>query len=123
MELINLVNSKHLEGVDKVNIGDANGILFKLDGVSYLALEDEINGYRSCMKELQEVNFYPNNSFEPVPIFCNHKTKGEYNGKANILEIYNKSGGIILRIGTDNIDNYYPCYLENYYPENISTKE
>jgi len=41
-------------------------------------------------------------------------------GENDTLEFINsKNGEVVLEVGTDNSDDYYPCFVANFYPEKI----
>jgi hypothetical protein len=120
MELNNLVGKHYLMGVDfeNTNVGynDAQQINFVLDGKTYSATEDPEDGYRSCMKMILECQTAVKNLFYPVEVVGSMDEKGE------IIEFRSvKSGQIILRVGTDCSDNYYPWFVAQFTPENIPT--
>jgi hypothetical protein len=135
MQLSDLVGEHVLEIVPRVDIrhpipgSDANGALFTLSGKTYLIFEDESDGYRSsagpllCFEGSAYVigggSFYPDYIHEAV--LCSHVTKGEYGGQDDILEVRSKeTGEVIFRVGTDNVDDYYPSFVCEWRPEGLS---
>lgn len=113
MNLESLVGKRTFSGVDYAE----HGVLFCLDGVTYLAEEDEDDGYRSCMKELSVYSGKCRNTFPPQDVFCEYSEDGDI----DVLTIRDfKTSKTILRIGTDYTDSYYPYFVSEYKPENMS---
>lgn len=132
MELKDLVGKHKLNAVDFSEesikrwgdiFEDCQVCRFRLDGVVYLAVEDPDDGYRSAMRELNiDENAKMKNLFNAVDVVARYRTKGIYDNDSiyDILEIINAdSGAIILSVGTESIDGYYPEYVARFHPENI----
>lgn len=97
-------------------------IRFILDEKTYAAVEDPDDGYRSSLRYLHLSDAAVENQFPPVEVYARHRdrVRSEYGGSSDVLEIYNPSTGkIILEIGTDDEDDYYPGCVMGYYPENL----
>lgn len=131
MELQDLVGEHLLTGVDfgvkpkdpeRVWDDDANTITFVLDGRAYLVTESPDDGYRSFMRDIKEVaDITIANTFAPVRVVGRYKDKCTYGGAADILELIDAANGkTVLEVGTDNSDDYYPSYVANFTPENMS---
>lgn len=113
MNLESLVGKHTFSGVDYAE----HGVIFCLDGVTYLAEEDEDDGYRSCMKELSVYSGKCRNTFPPQDVFCEYS---EDEGM-DVLAIKDfKTSKTILKIGTDYTESYYPYFVSEYKPENMS---
>ncbi len=98
--------------------------LICIDGINYLMIEDLNDGYRSNMLDPEITDREIKNRFEEQEVFIQHRTDGHYSGeKSNIMEIYSMSGDLILEIGTDNIDDWYPGAVFNYIPENMEVNK
>jgi hypothetical protein len=103
---------------------NAAGCAFALDRTTYLVFEDPDDGYRSHAMELivLEKEFYsvlgqgksPEYFRPALKVTCSMKNKerGEY----NILQIHTDTGHLLFEVGTDNTDDYYPCYVAEYNP-------
>ena len=111
-----------LSGVDFMNEDVASCIRFILDGCVCIATEDPEDGYRSSMKNIA-IYDYPSmvteikNRFEPVRVVAKHD--GE---SADILFLTDKiTGKLVLEVGTQNIDDYYPYFVSEFRPENMAT--
>jgi hypothetical protein len=134
MELKDLIGLHKLSGVDMNsesikdtwgdNYEDCQVIRFVLDKKTYSAIEDPEDGYRSCMREIREDSAKVENTFAPQAVFCNYVNKGDYSENADILEFQDvKTGKTLLRVGTDNTDDYYPQFICEWIPENMSINE
>jgi hypothetical protein len=129
MELKDLVGKHFLSGVDYSLIKsteeygeDCNCIDFILDDVVYSAIEDPGDGYRSYMEDLEINRKDANvaNKFKSVEVYIIKRCNNDYKNN-DIIDIYDViTNKIVLSIGTDNIDDYYPCYIGEWSPENLS---
>jgi len=129
MELKDLVGEKMFSGIDfendKVktwgdNFEDCQCVNFVLDGKVYTAVEDPDDGYRSSMKEIKEGITQVKNIFSPVKVLARMKPDDNY-GKNDVLELINIANGkTVFEVGTDNYDDYYPCWVASFTPENLS---
>lgn len=101
---------------------DAQTISFRLDGKVYIAIEDPIDGYRSCMKGLKvSYRKLMKNTFFPIEVVGVYRERSR-NGydSAKVLElIATINGKLILEVGTEHSDDYYPCFVAHFSPENI----
>jgi hypothetical protein len=96
---------------------DASVIRFVLDGVTYVCTEDPSDGYRSSMGSLirDDAPTTPvKNTFVGVAVLGRLCTTPDN----DILEFVDSvNGNVILEVGTSNTDDYYPCFVGNFYPE------
>ena len=103
---------------------DSQIVEFVLNGFTYRATEDPDDGYRSSMSKIErfQTPFPKGNIFEGIEVSCKMRTYDEDNyGGNNILEITDKiTDKIILSIGTDNCDDYYPMFVHSWNPEDMS---
>jgi len=94
---------------------------FCLNGVVYIAVEDPDDGYRSSMKELAEGDGVAlKNTFEGVHVDCVYqdKTTGYYSQECDILRLVDaETGEVVLEVGTDRTDDYYPSFVGSFNPE------
>ncbi|HEX8106677.1 MAG TPA: hypothetical protein VF516_03065 [Kofleriaceae bacterium] len=100
---------------------DANVIRFRLDGKVYTAVEDPSDGYRSCMDKLFESTDAMRNTFAPVKVLCRINERGEYHANDTLEFIDCVTGKTVLRVGTDNSDDYYPWFVAEWMPENLAS--
>ena len=130
MELNDLVGIHTLTGVDINSVrvdtwgfGDfetTETISFTLDGVTYTAVEDPNDGYRSCMKKLF-VGGEVQNKFAPVIVKAGMKKKNKHDDDdPDILELVDAfTKEVILSVGTSYSDSYYPTFVCNFQPEKM----
>lgn len=99
---------------------DCNTISFRLDGVVYTAVEDPSDGYRSSMDKLFVDSREMNNVFPSVQVMAKRKAN---DGRTNdTLEFIDSvTGKVVLEVGTDNSDDYYPWFVSCFTPENMAT--
>lgn len=132
-QLTDLVGPRHLDAVDfdtekmKEFYGDGyedcSVCRFRLDGIVYVAIEDPSDGYRSSMRGL----ITPNNPamknvFPPVKVIGRMRTEGEFGGLDDVLELVDAfTDKVVLEVGTDNCDDYYPRFVASFHPENMAT--
>ena len=123
MKLKSLVGKHILSGIEYgvKNVNDhwntaCNYIRFCLDGVTYDAIEDLDDGYRSYLKELEVVKDMPKIKLPDCPVIC--EMLDDDNAEVLIIRdaICKKK---VISIGTDYSDDWYPCCVFNYNPENL----
>lgn len=132
MELKDLVGMHTLSGVDfdersieqwPGSFEDSQVVNFVLDGKTYTAVEDPNDGYRSSMKEIAITDFPVKNVFPGIAVFCVMHPDGNYN-KNDVLDVYDaKNGKLVLAIGTEDWDDYYPTFKAEFTPENMSIND
>ena len=94
----------------------ANAINFVLDGITYTAIEDDNDGYRSAMQQIYVSRFKVTNKFKPVKVVG--MMRPAYG--CDILDLVDiQTGKIVLSVGTDHSDNYYPSFVYEWKPENL----
>jgi hypothetical protein len=131
-ELIELAGRHVLDGVDFSNESiptyegsdyteDSQVCRFRLNGNVFVAMEDPGDGYRSSMRDIRSLGQgVLDNMFPPVEVFALHR-KERNRDQCDILEIYDiATGKIVLEIGTDATDDYYPSFVASFHPENMS---
>ena len=92
---------------------NGNGI-FVLDGVTYEAVEDPDDGYRSYLDEVKVAE--PIAALYNVPVLV---VPIEDPDKDGIVFIDKRNMRPVLSLGTDFYEDYYPCYFFDYTPQNI----
>lgn len=97
--------------------------LFTLDGVTYKAIENPDDGYRSFCEGIETSEDKPRYSFPGVETVCHMMDDGKYE-EDDVLVIRDAiNGKIILEVGTKNYNDYYPyCHFE-YTPENMECNQ
>lgn len=131
MELKDLEGVQALDAVDYGPVrgmcegpisGSPNMLRMRLCGVIYVCEEDPSDGYRSSMEELRidDPKTHPiQNEFGHVLVRC------ELDPQENdILRVYDIANNkLVLEVGTDHTDSYYPTYVANWNPENLHINE
>lgn len=121
------VQLKDLEGIhslDAVDMGtseregmleeilDAQHIRFRLDGVLYVAYEDPMDGYRSCIKDIEILeNARIKNVFPSIMV------KAELDEEVLYFKDL-KSGEVVMEIGTIQ-NEWYPSFIARFDPKGI----
>lgn len=95
---------------------DSNSMLFILDGITYKTIEDPSDGYRSYMGYIQIVDTPVKNIFEPIEINIIYTDREDYVG-ISFIDVISKK--IILELATSYADDYYPCCVMSWMPQNI----
>jgi hypothetical protein len=105
---------------------DAAGVALDLGGLTVFIFEDPSDGYRSCSAEPLIVkaplySFGVSPDYIRVPVRVSRWTKGEREGEADGLEFTDRRNGkVVLRVGTDNTDDYYPSFVCDWRPQNLA---
>lgn len=129
MELSDLTGIHELSGVEIGYITvydewegdqDCQFVKFTLDGAHYMAVEDPDDGYRSRCRDLTISDEPPRNSFAPQKMRCYMKPeRDEYGSDVLVMEDV-ETGEVVLEVGTEDVDDYYPCCVFYYYPEGMA---
>jgi hypothetical protein len=130
IELDSLIGEHVLDAVDmsteKIKqwhdgFEDANVIRFRLDGKVYTAIEDPSDGYRSSLDRIFISDDKMTNEFPPCKVLARKKAPSEYHDENDTLELIDcVTGLIVLEVGTDNYDDYYPCFVGSFSPQNMA---
>ena len=130
VEFSSLIGEHVLDAVDEStekvqtwgdNFEDANVIRFRLDGKVYTAVENPDDGYRSSMDRLYVADDEMRNTFPPCKVLVRMSEGGEYYQVNDTLEMIDcTTGKIVLRVGTDNTDDYYPWFVSEFNPQNMA---
>lgn len=133
MELSDLAGEHILDAVDSDNeqvktYGEAfescSVLRFRLDGIVYTAIEDPDDGYRSCLRDIVAGDHPMTNCFEPLRVVGMHRTRSDGGYNADILALIDVvTGKIVIEVGTDNSDDYYPSFVGNFNPENMAINQ
>lgn len=125
MELKDLVGIHLMTGIEtgtvKINgwwykSDNCNYVKFRLDNVTYKAVEDPEDGYRSCCNELEIVDEECKTKLPAILVECKMREE-----KNDILEFYDAvNKQMFMAVGTGNIDDYYPYFVFEYTPELLS---
>lgn len=98
---------------------DWKGYIFRLNGKNYAIWENPSDGYRSYC-EVEETDLPCKNTFPPQEVFVVLYDDCDVYDKDEGIYIYNlDDASLILKVGTHNYDDYYPCAVMEYHPENM----
>ncbi len=117
---IQVIHNYELEDCWRSN-NITNAILIRLDNINYLFVEDPEDGYRGYMKRIMTTDRIPKYALPDVEVTIKHKTEpldGYCSTESDIYDFY-ESDNLILRVGTEDIGDYYPGCILEYYPENL----
>lgn len=96
---------------------------FVLDGVTYSAIEDPEDGYRSSMREIRVVNHGIANPFPSIQVIA-VEMRNCGRGDCMGIDFYDIANGkLVLSVGTNNTDDYYPSFVADFNPKNMSTND
>ena len=126
IDIKSLIGVHQLSGVDTLkrnverygDFEDSNVINFVLDDKTYTAIEDPSDGYRSSLEDIYISEDKILNSFTPIKV-VGIKKPDTYE-QNDVVSFYDcVTGKIVLEVGTENIGDYYPRFVGDFYPENM----
>lgn len=132
VELKDLCGEHVLTGVDRTNQifksyggdEDSQVINFTLDGKTYTAAENPDDGYRSCMRYCAVSDEPTKNVFAPVRVVGRLKEQGGDDEAPNVLQLFDVvTGKLVLEVGTEYADSYYPSWVACFSPENMAINQ
>lgn len=120
MEFKDLIGTHKLSGVDYGHTPEnSNTVDFVLDGDIYSAIEDPEDGYRSSMKDIAKGRISEvKNTFPPISILIRERDIDRDGEVLDFVDI--KNGKTVLSIGTNETDFWYPYFVGEFFPENMS---
>lgn len=95
----------------------ASCVKFTLDGMTYLALEDPDDGYRSYLRELVIVDEACRIKLPNVQVRCEMWHRCDEDEILVFTDVLN--GERFLAVGTDYRDGWYPECIMEYRPEKM----
>ena len=105
---------------------DCQMLRFRLDGIMYCVTEDPDDGYRSSMRDIQISDVPAMNLFTPEAVRVRYLDKkantwGSGEHECDLLEVTSETTGeVLLLVGTDDADDYYPSFVAEWHPEGLS---
>lgn len=140
VELKDLVGKHILDAVDFSNeqvktwddeFEDCGVVRFRLDGKVFVATEDPSDGYRSSMRDIALLGDVPmQNVFVPQAVVGRYQAErpacegADYTNQTDILELVDEvTGRVVLEVGTDNTDDYYPSFVSSFHPEAMACNQ
>lgn len=89
--------------------------------VAFEAIEDESDGWRSCLEEIKKVQIKGHIFFKQPIAMVKIEDATDFDGWKLVEYIgndpYRQSSHVWLKIGTDYSDDYYPWFVFSYTPK------
>lgn len=104
---------------------NAKGVAIDLGDICAFVFEDPSDGYRSAanaplIAECDLYYFGTSPDYMQIPCLIRRWTESEYGTPEGIEIIDRRNGKTILRLGTDNSDDYYPSFTCDWRPQDIA---
>ena len=124
VEFDELVGEHVLDGVDYapgLSTPDVEAMRFRLDGIVYIAMSNESDGYRSSLKSLTvQENNEITNTFPPECVLV-RKSNDAY---IDTLLIVNPVTLLLIaEVGTNTTDDYYPSFVSSFWPNHLASNQ
>ena len=127
VELESLVGTHLLSGVDRLlpqgldRVYAAQVLNIMLDGIGYCFAEDPEDGYRSCLGDVFVLDKRRLKSkFGPIMV----RAKMRDGDDTYVLDFYDVENNLlVLSVGTENWDDYYPYFIAEFDPRNLSVNK
>jgi hypothetical protein len=133
VDLDSLVGEHVLDAVDTFSesikqygnhFEDCSIIRFRLDGKVYTATEDPDDGYRSALGSLFVSPDEPMKNVFPGVRVLGRKQENSRYGINDVLELVDVANGeVILAVGTENTDDYYPCFIGSFWADHMAVNQ
>lgn len=127
IEFKDLVGNHILQGVEQINnykfetvwgdIADTNATIIRISNKNYVFIDDPSDGWRSYCRDILETDIIPKYSIPDAKVRIEMSNRSAFVGINIIDETTNLT---VLEIGTNYSDDYYPCCVMSYTPENLS---
>ena len=102
---------------------DSYAVIFILDDVTYMAIEDVNDGYRSSLEQLIITDRECKNKIPPHLVRGKFRKDDTY-GKNDTVEFIDViTNSVVMAIGTDNIDDYYPGCVMEFNPTELAVNK
>lgn len=116
-----------LKGVDTPAVGEhklGDWIRFNLDDQVFEATRDDCDEYRSSLRDIVMTDTKVTNTFRGVKVTARMKTERrdaqEWGSEWDVLQLVHvKTGKVVLEVGTDESDSYYPSWEAHWWPERL----
>jgi hypothetical protein len=133
VDLDSLVGEHVLDAVDTFSesikqygnhFEDCSIIRFRIDGTVYTAIEDPDDGYRSSLGQLFVSTDEPMKNVFPSVRVLGRKKENERSAIHDTLQFVDVvSGEVVLEVGTDNTDDYYPWFVSSFWPDRMAVNQ
>lgn len=101
-------------------LDDCQCMRIRLDGKTYIAVEDPSDGYRSSLQELLVSNEKPSAMFDAVQVFGAPSTRHDHD---TIILYCVENGKPLIEVGTHNHTDYYPSFVSAWWPKNLPANQ
>lgn len=92
-----------------------------LDGTTFSVIEDPEDGYRSAMREIRATDISRvSNMFPPVKVMGT-MSDDEDEHILNLIDV--ETGRVVISVGTEYHDSYYPMFIAEFDPRNMSINQ
>ena len=111
-------------GAESVKVGrdeDATHFSVILNNQCYTVMEDPSDGYRSSMREIWVTKGASIKNRFPACEVTGRKCTDEHDDTVELVDT--TTGKVVIEFGTSNTDDYYPCFVGNFQPENMLVNE
>ncbi|MFA5135625.1 MAG: hypothetical protein WC505_07630 [Patescibacteria group bacterium] len=105
---------------DYYHTTDANVMYFVLDGTVYKTMENPDDGYRSLLGVFEASDYRVQNTFPACRVIGAENADKD---RTTIVFTDAVTGKVVLELGTDFGDSYYPCYIAAFTPENMACNQ
>lgn len=125
MKLKDFTGVGYLSGIDSLTVGlerdentnrSANAYVFIWNGKSYTVYEDPDDGWRSYLGEITQTKIKVRNTFPPQKVFGVAVKEMLYLVNYDTQEL-------LLELGTDHSDDWYPHVVMRWYPQNLTVNQ
>jgi hypothetical protein len=124
VDLKALVGLHTLTAIETGYSRDQNYISFVLDGKTYTAWENDNDGYRSCMDFLDVSRKKIKNAFPETAVLAVAGKESYGPWTDTFLWFFAvENGKLVMEVGTDYSEAYYPNFLAAFHPENLPVNE
>ena len=116
-------DSTNLSEKHGYRMSDSQVMRFRLDGKVYVAVEDPEDGYRSCMDSLLRTEDEIKNTFPPCAVIGRRRKNTEYEIMDAVELVNALTLKVVLVVGTGNSEDYYPYFLAEFNPEELTCNQ
>lgn len=89
----------------------------RLDGIVYRFAEDTSDGYRSCLGDIATVEPPECLALVHPPMVVEARLHPIPHNNDVVYFVNERTGLVVLELGTTNTDDYYPSFISHWVPE------
>lgn len=105
-----LTGEHTLTGVEEYYDDSRQEFCLVLDGITFSFVEDENDGYRSCLGEVFVGQREVKNTFPPVEVEVIYNNAPDTDCIVGMVDGHR----VIFEVGTDYTEDYYPCFVASF---------